>query len=266
MHSQPVMPRQEPSDFETEIISRIKETFGVPQENSVEVDDESLKNAGFCSTLKAVCLNGRFNVIIKCAPSGKKLRETIPFEKIFAREIYIYEVVFPIFKQIQREFGVEGPWESIPKCFHSSEIPFKEALVLEDLRTQGFALWARHQQMDGGHLKLVLGEYAKLHALSFALRLHKPKLLEEIKGNTEDVYLPIIKNCGTAATIRNLCGRVWKEFCGEPPNFDIVDLMEGLVSKSAAGKFAVLCHGDTCCNNILFKYKVCFQFTPLNCH
>lgn len=246
------MPATKLTNLENEIITSVKETFKLPKESSVEVDDESLKNAGFCSTLKTVCLDGRYNVVLKCAPTGQKLREVIPFETIFQREIYVYEIVFPIFKEIQQEHNVEELWESFPKCWCTS----KEALVLENLKTQGFTLWSRSKEMDDGHMRLVLEEYAKFHALSFALRAHKAEVLKQIEDNTEDVYLPIIKKCGTTETIRNLSERVWKDSFGESPSFDVVEVMEQLVAKGAAGKYGVLCHGDTWCNNILFKYKV----------
>lgn len=239
------------SKFEVQVIRR---TFELPEDTSLEVDDKSLKNAGFCSTLKTV-RSDNFNVILKSAPHAKEIREVIPFERIFQREIYFYNIVVKAFKQLQNEHNVEDVWDCVPKCFYTSNESFKEILVLENLKAQKFLLWPREKEMNTEHVQLVLKEYARLHAFSFALRWHKSEVLQEIEDNTADIYLPIIKRCGTAETIAKLSERVWKAF-GKDCSLPVVEIMEQLVAKGAAGKYGVLCHGDTWCNNILFKYKV----------
>lgn len=240
------------SNFEVQVI---RKTFQLHEDASIQVDIEHLKNAGFCSTLKTANLNGKFSVILKCAPTGSEIREVIPFAQIFQREIYFYDVVVQIFEKLQKEYGVVL-WNCVPKCFYSSKEPSKEVLVLDNLITQEFLLWPREKQMNSEHLKIVLKGYAKLHAFSFALRMHKPEVLQEIETNTKDIYLPIIKRCGTAETIRKLSARVWKAYGVDNCNFPIIEEMERLTSQGAAGRYGVLCHGDTWCNNILFKYKV----------
>lgn len=243
------------SDFEEEII---KKTFELPADTILQVDDESLKNAGFCSTLKTVSLNGQFDVILKSAPIGNEIRELIPFGLIFQREVYFYEVVISTFKQLQKEYNIKEIWNCVPKCFSNSKEPFKECLVLENLKVQGFQLWPRGKEMDSEHVKLVLKEYSRFHAFSFALRTHKPEALKTIEDNTNDIYLPIIKKCGTADTIRKLSDRVWAAFDKNRCSFPVIEIMEQLVAQGAAGQYGVLCHGDTWCNNILFNKVNCF--------
>lgn len=233
------------SNFEAEVIRR---AFQPPDGTNLVVDDKSLKNAGFCSTLKTVSSND-FSVVLKSAPCAHDIRQVIPFERIFQREIYFYDIVVNVFKSL-------GACTFIPECYYTSSEPFKELLVLENLKTQGFSLWPRTKEMDVQHLELTLKEYAKLHAFSFALRRHKPEVLQEIEDNTTDIYLPIIKRCGTAETIAKLSERVWSAFGKNGGVFPVVEVMERLVAKGAAGRYGVLCHGDAWCNNILFKYKV----------
>lgn len=244
------------SNFEAEVIRR---TFKPPDDTNLEVDDKSLKNAGFCSTLKTVSSN-HFSVVLKSAPCSHDIRQVIPFERIFQREIYFYNTVVNVFKSL-------GASNFVPVCYYTSSEPFKELLVLENLKTQGFLLWPRTKEMDAQHLELTIKEYAKLHAFSFALRRHKPEVLQEIEDNTTDIYLSIIKRCGTAETIAKLSERVWAAFGKNGCVFPVVEVMERLVAKGAAGKYGVLCHGDTWCNNILFKYKVSFLRKSLyNCN
>lgn len=240
-------------------VTVIRKTFQLPEDAALVVDDECLKNAGFCSTLKTVSVNnGQFNVVLKTAPNTPKIRELIPFERIFQREVYFYQTILKFFKkQLPKKICNEDDyWDCFPTCFYASNEPFKEILMLENLQVLDFQLWPRHQQMNEQHVKLVLKEYARLHAFSFALRHNEPQVLKMIENNTTDIYLPIIKKCGTAETIKKLSERVFKEaFIGlKEGGFDVVGTMERLVGEQT-GDYGVVCHGDTWCNNLMFKYN-----------
>lgn len=142
-----------------------------------------------------------------------------------------------------------------------------EIVVLENLRTQGFCHWNKKKPMNLDHVKLVLKEYGKYHALSFALKVRKPNTFEKISKNMNDIYMDIIESCGTTKTIQNLSKKVLDHLAlnkkleslvnsFRPIQESLTKIMKELVRTDPAEKYAVVCHGDNWCNNMLFKYEV----------
>lgn len=87
------------NDSETEAVLSITKQKNLKL-TSVSVDSETLKHGGFCSSLKIVSIsdseNGKtLDLIIKSAPANHDLRKSIPFDVIFEREVYVYNVFFP---------------------------------------------------------------------------------------------------------------------------------------------------------------------------
>lgn len=240
--------------------------------SDISVDAQSLKNGGFCSSLKIVRLkNGAhtLNLVLKCSPTNPQLRETIPFDVIFQREIYFYSEILPQFLKLQQHTSEK--FSSAPRCYYTTNENYSEILVLENLLSQEFAMWNKCIPMTEDHIILVMKEYGKFHGLSLLMKAKAPDKLVEIETRTPDIYMKIIKSCGTADTIQKLSRRVLDALIESKENYEVVkrfknyqeniiEIMTELVQKGSAGQFGVLCHGDAWCNNLLFKYEVCINF------
>lgn len=258
--------------------SEAEAVFSIIKQNnvnptSVSVDSDTLKYGGFCSSLKIVTVSDsesdkKLDLIIKSAPANPDLRKSIPFDVIFQREIYVYNVVFPTLQQLQSEHNVRDDFHSIPRCFFTSTYNLNEIVVLENLRIKGFCHWNQRTPMNFDHVKLVLEEYSKFHALSFALKVHKPSIFETVSREVNDIYMDIIESCGTTKTIQNLSSKVLDHLClhekfgslvnrFRPLQENLTKIMKELVQANEAGKYGVISHGDNWCNNMLFKYEVC---------
>lgn len=243
--------------------------------SNISVDAQTLKNGGYCSSLKIVRLKDgvhNLDLVLKCPPMNPNLRKTIPFDIIFQREIYFYSEVLPQFRNLQQHTSEK--FSSICRCYYTTTQNLSETLVLENLLSREFTMWNKCIPMTEDHIQLVLKEYGKFHGLSLLMKAKAPDKLMEIETRIPDIYMQIIKSCGTADTIKKLSRRVLDALIESKENYEVVkrfknfqaniiEIMTELVRENAAGKFGVLCHGDAWCNNLLFKYEVCINFIIL---
>lgn len=260
------------TELEKHIVISVVDKLKLKDIRSVVLDCETLKNGGFCSTLKIVQIytsEQDLNLVLKLAPINAELRKTIPFDLIFARELFFYDKVLKDFSKLETKFNISDRFENIPKCYFTSDQPLSEALVLENLSSQDFLLWNKSLPMTTAHIKLVLKVYAKFHALSFAMRKHAPEVLKEISAKTEDIYMNITESCGTTKVIEKLSRRVLEHLEVEdvelakkfhPVQEKLIEIMKECVRSKKAREYGVLCHGDNWCNNMLFKYEVSIRY------
>ncbi|CAH0550374.1 unnamed protein product [Brassicogethes aeneus] len=235
----------------------------------IKVKNDSGKCEGFASVIVPVDLicdnEAVLELIVKIAP-GEELRKTIPFEKVFEREVFVYKHVLPAFRQLEVNNRVVGDktFTNYAKCYKTSLENLEEVLIIENLSSE-YKLWKKNVPLDDNHIKLVLQNYAKLHALSFVLKNENPALFDTFKSNSEDVYMDIIKKCGTAGIIRNLISRVLKSESVRKDlktfekltkfQSEVIDVMSDLINIQASGDYGVVGHGDNWTNNMLFKYE-----------
>ncbi|KAF5272236.1 hypothetical protein FQA39_LY01318 [Lamprigera yunnana] len=225
-----------------------------------------------------------FNFIVKSAPRNGIFRATTPMSKIYDREIYVYKRVLKEFDDFQIEKKIEIPFRSYAKYYESSNDDMNEALILENMNKHGFFGVDRYQSLNYEQTKLVLKEYGKLHALSFAMRLQKPAVFNELAENAQETYL---HNINTDHAYSSFCDFLEKCFSVFDPINDHLLLMKlkkwqinlrEVVMKTIETDFNnpyyVIGHGDCWINNFLFKYEnarlepkgVCFldwQFSRL---
>ncbi|KYM98290.1 hypothetical protein ALC62_10993 [Cyphomyrmex costatus] len=182
---------------------------------------------------------------------------------MFQREMFFYKEVLPIFKETLKSRG-EIIDDRFPILYDVSEEFGKEILMIEDLTPQGF-LTAKLKIFDYPHLSLALRCLGEFHAYSFITRVANPTSFEELKmkehlftqksyDNIEDeqkdmskVLIDIIFQA-LANEDKHYIERCQRFIENMMPNmFDAVD-------GKAAEPYAVVNHGDSWTNNILFKY------------
>ncbi|KAJ8957798.1 hypothetical protein NQ314_006473 [Rhamnusium bicolor] len=149
--------------------------------NSFTLDGKSEKGDGYAGEIVFVTVNGTskenkkkiLHWVIKHAKRNPHLRKTIPMKAAFDNEIYIYDKVLPTFKKFQLENNISDVFDSVPKCYKTLIFHNMEVLVLDNLKAGGFELYDKRIPFNTCHLKTILKEYGKLHALSFALRYQR---------------------------------------------------------------------------------------------
>lgn len=210
--------------------------------------------------------NVTLNLIAKSAPRAEGFRNIAPIRQAYDREIYIYSKVFPEFINLQEERGILKPFKSFAKYYSSIMDDSNEALVMEDMKELGFKLKDRHDPLDFNHILLVMREYGRFHALSYAVRDQEPELFQELSDNTQESFFSSIKSDVMYKSIElqsdkalnsldpikhKVAYEKFKSFQSK-----MVDLIKEVIKSETAGKYGVITHGDCWVNNMLFKYGV----------
>ncbi|XP_072379903.1 uncharacterized protein [Diabrotica undecimpunctata] len=230
----------------------------------------SSKGDNFLGVITAITIKDKkksLDLILKSSYTNKGFREAAPVKDIYAREIFLYERVFKEFKKFQEEHNIEDPFESVPKCYLCFTEDGLECLVMENLKTQHYDLWDKKVPMNPGHIKAVLIEYAKFHAVSLAMKQKNPALFKELAedqpnnpfekqfDNDKDKQ-ERFKNF-MATTLSN----GYKALEDDPTLTEHLKRYEQIAGSEYMDKLkapeykVVITHGDCWCNNFLFKYQ-----------
>ncbi|CAG9830314.1 unnamed protein product [Diabrotica balteata] len=250
---------------------------GIASENGFtdyEIITSSGSNKGdnFLGVLSAITIKNKeksLDLILKASQTNKEDRESTPYRNLYNREIYLYEKIFKEFKKFQEEHNIEDAFESVPKFYSSFTEDGLESLIMENLKTQQYQMWDRKIPMNPGHIKAVLIEYAKFHAVSLAMKYKNPELFKELtehgpgnpfenmfQGDTEKEKREQMKAfftqylSGAFKALRD--NVVLTEYV---KNFEQNLLPDALLKLQEPEYKLVITHGDCWCNNFMFKYQ-----------
>ncbi|KAK4884397.1 hypothetical protein RN001_000668 [Aquatica leii] len=209
--------------------------------------------------------NKFYYFIIKSAPRDLKFRKFIQSSILFEREMYLYTKVLPEFDKFQQEINVTNPFQSYAKYFGATVEELDEAIVMQDMVADGYKLLNSEKSLDYEHIVLVLKEYGKFHALSYALRERKPQVFSELISNTVEDYftgqawntlkLPIQMTLQKAIkTINSIEHEVLHKKMASFLN-KVTETLKKVLKVETPTKYDVIGHGDCWINNILFKYE-----------
>ncbi|KAF5285452.1 hypothetical protein FQR65_LT02292 [Abscondita terminalis] len=209
--------------------------------------------------------------IIKSAPSNEMFRKYALVVDLFNREIFMYNTVLYEFEKFQKETKITDPFQSYPMYYGCCLVNMNEAVFLNDVTEQEYELYNRRRYLDYNHTVLVLEEYAKLHAISFAMRLQKNEVFIKLADKVQDHYFTKLED-----SILNLN---WKHIQNAlifiDPNAqnglyeklkNLVNVIKNLLKKRESNNsYSVIRHGDCWISNYLFKYESSEQHrTPSN--
>ncbi|KAK5646580.1 hypothetical protein RI129_005044 [Pyrocoelia pectoralis] len=203
------------------------------------------------------------NFILKCSPPSKILRSMVPVKELYNIEIYIYSTVFPEFTRIQKEKNILNPFTSYPRFYKSLTDDGEEMLVLQNVKMLGYKHRDRQQPLDYDHILSIIKQYAKLHALSYAIRNQKPKLFESFEKNMRNHLFGNFSFGGLAEMINQRTINAWKVL--DPVKDDLLydqfsyfaenptQVLKNLIQSTSRNK--VISHIDCGIPNILFKHE-----------
>lgn len=251
-------------------VSKIAETHNLTDYN-LTTDAGSALGDNYLGTIIKIKLSevktGKvLNLILKSATANPEIRDILPIEHIFAREVYFYETVLPTYNQLLEEHN-QQKLSSFPDML-GYDLSIPEFLIMTDMKSQGYVMRPdRAEPLDFNHVKMVLKEYGRFHGLYFALKALKPKLCKEISANMSEAFYnkmaddnPLLNSCMDVAN-----DRVMKSFHNDEHDAEAMDKFEKYakcaklrlrddLKDGAAGRFEVINHGDGWANNMLFKY------------
>ncbi|CAG9830320.1 unnamed protein product [Diabrotica balteata] len=229
----------------------------------------SSKGDNFLGVLTAITIKDKkksLDLILKSSHTNEGFREATPVKDVYNKEIFMYERVFKEFKKFQEQYNIQDPFESIPKCYLCFAEDGLECLVMENLKTQHYGLWDKKVPMNPGHIKAVLIEYAKFHAVSLAMKQKNPALFKELAEDSPDN--PFEKQYDSEDKQENVenfmvstLSYVYKAFEDDPTLIEYLQRYEQISGPEYEAKIkepeykVVLTHGDSWNNNFMFKYQ-----------
>lgn len=210
------------------------------------------------------------HLIIKLSTENEARRKQFPMDMVFKREVLMYNKILPLFEKFQRDRGVsnEEAFTSFPKCYAAvaDEQKSQFVVIMEDLKAKGFDLLSKERPIESNHLFLTVGQLARMHAISFAIKDQQPEVYDELRKITDlrrifveyDVWREFVESSFDRAIAVLLDERHIEWLRAIKQN--VRDLIATLLADDASDPFGVIGHGDMWLTNILFHHdskKVC---------
>ncbi|XP_072396754.1 uncharacterized protein [Diabrotica undecimpunctata] len=187
------------------------------------------------------------------------------------REIYFYRNVVSSYQRFLKEKNISEDFISIPKCYKTFLSDTEEVIVLEDIKRKGYQLFNRRLPMNVSHIKMVLTSLAKLHSISFALKAQKyqefAKLTENyssLLGRSIDIYRDSFNNRldKLIEKLQSYGKHIQAAKVENLKKLDIIDILQRIINDNP--QEAIILHGDSHNNNLLFQYKDTNRDHPSN--
>lgn len=244
------------------IPSLVKEgIFGKVEFKDLRSENEKDIGAQFASTLAFVSLVVKSDsgeeilpLVIKTPTPERKEDSYVQF----VTESLMYMEVLPA-------LGFEQ--ECYPKIYYSNiciENPDENVLIFENVKYKHFRNSKTRTFLDFDHISLALKTIARFHSLSFILKHENLenflKLIGKIKEHSFDTEIYSIYDLPVHAAIE----RGIKGFAKENGPDDVLQDLSRALKNPARIRgllslpeepFDVICHGDFCNNNVMYKYN-----------
>ncbi|XP_017870863.1 PREDICTED: uncharacterized protein LOC108619068 [Drosophila arizonae] len=206
------------------------------------------------------------SLVLKLPPQNAVRRKQFFARPCFKREALAYEQFLPLANRFQTERKLEEAQQFRHYAHHlaTRQDEPNECIVLEDLCRAGYQMHDRFAELTTAYVSLVMGAYAKLHAVSLAMKQRQPQQLRPFQQML-DIFEQRRSDEGLAAyfeqlklsaldalrpqTDRSYMERL-REYFGRGSYFE---MLTALLSGSNCEPFAVVCHGDSWNNNFLYK-------------
>lgn len=225
---------------------------------SVQIKSGSQAGDGFASEIFSIAITEnksekRLDLVCKVAPLNKNKRKEFMAEVVFDREASLYDKLMPIFAQFQKEKNVPeaDQFLSYPKCYATiADIESEHfAIILEDLRPQGYRMWSKVKPSPIENVRLAMRELGKFHGLSVAMKDQRPQEFAEFKKMKD-----ILKTAIQSENILNMFTSTFDRASSSLKSEDhknimrhikdnITKYLDDCLNDEEADQFGVLCHG-----------------------
>ncbi|KAL5285033.1 hypothetical protein ACFFRR_007021 [Megaselia abdita] len=180
---------------------------------------------------------------------------------VFPRETEVYESIIPAFEKMYLDKGKKVVFG--PKHYKLAKDPGQDTVVLEDLEPRKFKNANRFEGFDLDHTESVLKLLAEYHAASAVYHETVGPFPEKFNTGLFDrskkemfvqVFVPLF------AGLKQIFGQFvenGKHFCElmYPDDIDVMVEQNLKLGDINPEEFNVLNHGDSWCNNVMFKYN-----------
>ncbi|KAK4884217.1 hypothetical protein RN001_000488 [Aquatica leii] len=241
---------------------------------SMKLSEGSEKGQNFTSIVVQVDVDGYDNennkvhksFIVKTGPFNEEVRREVKIQDYFIREIYIYTKLFREFDLLQKEKCITNVFKSYPECYTFTLQSSEESIVLQNLKLSGYKHWNRKTPIDANHAFLIMKEYGRLHALSYAIRDQKfSTVFENIIENTKPTWFDYLSDGNTRGLCNDCLDQALKTLdpvkdilaYNKFKNFteNMYEIIAKCVNVSGSDEYGVVGHVDCSLSNQMFQYE-----------
>jgi len=210
-----------------------------------------------------------YSLLVKLTSEEPIYREFFDSDVLFHNEIHMYTEVIPFVEEFLRKRQVDLMGEIFAKCYYAEIgaacVGGRDIIVLEDMVPRGFTPSAERLVLDYDHCAVTLRQLARYHAVSYGMKkLETSRFHAMVKnirtqkfGQSSHGDISYFFKTTSYRAVKYLEGRQEMDQATvdrlknrlEHAGQHLVELME------PKEPLAVLCHGDFCRNNILFRYE-----------
>lgn len=210
------------------------------------------------------CNDAELHLLCKLAPDNVHRREAFKSESVFKRECEAYNQILPTFLAFQLAKGVNENdcFTAYPKCYAAvANADTNEFIVImEDLRPKGFLMRPKCETNDADHSRLVMEQLGRFHGISFAMKDQQPEVFVRFT-RLNDLFGLILESPVLAVVVERALRRGENAIDNQKHLTKVKKLtanwrgvtVECLSADST--RFAVVTHGDTWNNNLLYTYN-----------
>ncbi|XP_070157113.1 uncharacterized protein [Polyergus mexicanus] len=133
-------------------------------------------------------------LVAKMPPPTQFQRKIFDSPHSFRKEIFMYEIILPHYKQLERDSGLKEDqlFDILPKYYQSRlslnpDIDFDDnaVILMENLKKRGYYICDRAKGCDIEHAKVAIRAMARFHALGMAVKYKQPKYFEVLKQRSK---------------------------------------------------------------------------------
>lgn len=200
--------------------------------------------------------------IVKCSRDTEDIDLEARERSVFEREINTYTLILPSLHRLLSISSLENYQRLSANLLYIVNDPPQQAIVMQDLKAQGFKMADRTRGLELQHSLLVMKQIGRYHGASAVLQQKMP---ENFLYFHEGIYgSKVLEACEDffRSGLTNLAQEVakWPHY-RERFSEKLLKLADNAYTKFLDSvirreeEFNVLCHGDLWLNNMMFRYS-----------
>ncbi|KAE8573786.1 uncharacterized protein [Halyomorpha halys] len=246
--------------------SLVKEgVFGDVELVDIKYTKDETMGAQFGSGLNFVTLNVKgtteesLDIVVKSAVSFRP------------DSLGLFQVELLMYKEVLPALGFKTEW--YPKFYYGfvdHENPENSVLIFDNLKSRNYSNSPSKIFLDYGHISVAMKKLAKFHSLSFILKHEHAQKFEELKNKIKGCSIELPESMKSEANVdAQIAVRAFQEEHGKEELLEqflnVLGNMGQIMELFDEPKepFAVICHGDFCNNNVIYKYDK--NGSPIDC-
>ncbi|XP_069702690.1 uncharacterized protein [Periplaneta americana] len=211
----------------------------------------------------------RHYMLIKRSPEDVAFSTYMDTNVLFHNETLVYTELLPVMEEFLKKQGRPSlsMTSQFPKCYYAKSGcgPGKDIVVLEDLSPLGFRTTEERVFLDYDHCVLALRALGRFHAVSYGMKSLENSTVQTIIKKIQVQKFGNASDADTDIFLKKITSRPVEYFArNKDVDQSVVRKLKDKLKNvgqlfgeliTPKEPLAVVCHGDFCRNNMLFRYE-----------